>query len=113
MYDNVRFTVANALERERKKVIKADRISSTRTDLKKQNDGSSFKEKYEEIKKERKLVNEEDVVVASSLNEKIEENKKLERLIEERLAHNPLLSEVLNKSIITPLKDEEEIKNED
>lgn len=109
MYDNVRFTVARALELERKKVKKADKTSSIRTDLRKYDDGSSFKEKYEEAKKENNLDNGEGVIVSSSLSNKIEENKELERLVEERLAHNPLLNDILKDSNTKTPKDEEEI----
>lgn len=113
MYENIRFSVIDSIQRERKKVNKTNKVSEIRNDLKEHDDKSSFKDKYEEVKRERKLIKEEDIIVDSSLSQKLEENKKLERLIEDRLAHNPLLSEVLNKNIITPLKDEEEIKNED
>lgn len=110
MYDNVRFTVASALERERKKVNKTDKISGIKNDLKKHDDGSSFKEKYEEAKREHNLENGEGVIISKSLSNKIEENKELERLVEERLAHNPLLNSILNESSITSLNEEEEIK---
>lgn len=107
MYDNVRFTVARELELERKKVKKADKTSSIRTDLKNHDDGSSFKRKYEEAKKENNLDNGEGVIISSSLSKKIEENKKIERLVEERIVHNPVLNNILKDSNSTPQKDEE------
>jgi len=108
MYDNVRFTVASALERERKKVNKTDKIPGIKNDLKKHDDGSSFKEKYEEAKREHNLENGEGVIISESLSNKIEENKELERLVEERLAHNPLLNDILKDSNSKTPKDEEE-----
>ena len=95
MYENVRFSVARELQRERKKVGKTDKIAYIRNDLKKHDDGSSFKEKYEEAKRESNLENKEGVIIASSLSKKFEENNELDRLVEERLSHNPLLKDIL------------------
>lgn len=106
MYDNVRFTVATALERERKKVNKSDGISSVRTDFKKHDEGSSFKEKYEEAKREHTPENKDGIVIDSSLSKRIQENKVMERLVEERFAHNPLLNDILKDKISKTMREE-------
>jgi len=111
MYENVRFSVARALQQERKKINKTDKIAYIRDDLKKHDDGSSFKEKYEEAKREHNLENKEGIIVDLSLSKKIEENNELDRLVEERLAHNPLLKEILeDRNIIKLIEEEEKIK---
>ena len=107
MYDNVRFTVANALDRERKKVNKSDKISKVRTDLKKHDDGADFKETYEEAKRKHNIKSEDAVIMDSSLSKKIEENKVIRKTCRERIIHNPLLNEIFNDSINDPLKVEE------
>jgi hypothetical protein len=107
MYDNVRFTVANALDRERKKVNKSDKISNVRTDFKKHDEGSGFKETYEEAKRKHNIESEDAVIIDSSLSKKIEENKVIEKLVDERIMHNPLFNEIFNDSINEPLKAEE------
>ncbi|PRR82616.1 hypothetical protein [Clostridium vincentii] len=106
MYERIRFSVARELEIERRKISKTNKISFIKTDLKKHDDGSSFKEKYEEAKREINLEDKEGVIVSSSLSKKIEENKELERLVEEKLVQNPLLKEILAHDDSETPKDE-------
>ena len=67
-----------------------------------------LRKSMKKLKENSNLENGEGVIISSSLSNKIEENKELERLVEERLAHNPLLNEILKDSNSKTPKDEEE-----